>query len=102
MAKELNIAVGITGQTVVATPYLLAVAQTPISMTEYGMTGVYWGDMSGSPGVYEVIFSIGGITKGSGEISWDGTTEVTGANVTHVNGILVSGSGTLLNPWGPA
>ena len=76
MAKELNIVTGITGQTMVATPYLLAAAQTPISMTEYGTTGAYWGDMEGAAGVYEIVFSVSTVTWGAGEIDWDGTAEV--------------------------
>ncbi|MDI3348964.1 hypothetical protein PIGBHMHK_00605 [Mycoplasmopsis arginini] len=101
MAREITIGDGTTGLTVTATPYLAGVAQSPISLTELGTTGVYEGDMTGSAGTYTIVFISSGTTYGAGKIIWNGTAEVLDANITRVNGSTITGAGTTNNPWGP-
>lgn len=81
MANELNLTTGTTGQTVVA--QLLqdgAQVGSDISCPELtGHGGAYSGDVPDgtAPGLYRVLFLIGGVAKGGGDLSWDGFREVT-------------------------
>lgn len=95
MSGELNIDIGITGLTVTANVYLLGVAKaTGISCPEIGSTGKYSGDFSASPnvaGVYQVAFfhSGSGLSRGGGQVVWDGSAEVHQTGDGYTQGALI-------------
>ncbi|HSW83552.1 MAG TPA: hypothetical protein VLH12_08760 [Usitatibacter sp.] len=87
MSKELVITLGQSGLTVTASVYLLGVLKASgIACPEIGVTGAYAGDFTATPnvaGVYNVEFFASGstISSGGGQIVWNGTKELTVADV---------------------
>lgn len=84
MANELNFAYAKTGVTVTAKLYFNgAQVGSTINCTEISSSGgCYTGNMpSVSAGVYQVYFYDTGTLKGSGQIVWNGTSEVTVASI---------------------
>lgn len=76
MPNELNIALR-TGLTVTAQRFSGgASVGTAISLSEVGSSGFYSGNMTGTAGTYQIAFITGGNNVGSGEIRWDGSSEI--------------------------
>jgi hypothetical protein len=109
MAKELNLSLGLTGQTVTASIYLAGVLKaSAIACAEVGATGLYAGDFAAAivtAGVYEVVFFLNGATvaAGCGQAVWDGAKEViqTGDSFARVGaagaGLTALGDARLAN-----
>lgn len=93
-----------TGRTVTAQAYQGAsTVGASFSLAEIGSTGLYFAAYpSLSAGEYLIAFSASGAVIGSGVLVWDGTKEITPADVLRVNGYAIAGAGTEANPWGPS
>ena len=81
MANELNISLGDTGQAVTASTYLAgALSTSGIVCSEVaGQGGYYSGNMTGATGFYDVQFFANGAIVGSGNIAWNGASELNDA-----------------------
>jgi len=85
-----------------------------IACGEVGTLAIYLGDMpSASAGRYYVRFFDGSDLLAQAPIDWDGSKEITladisnvsgtvDANIKYVNNVLVAGTGEQGNEWGPA
>lgn len=103
MSKELTITLGQTGLTVTASVYLLGVLKASgIACAEIGVTGAYSGDFTATPnvaGVYDVEFFVGAetLSRGGAQIVWNGSKELTLADVSSSGAGAIAWDYTLTN-----
>lgn len=99
MANEINIQYD-TGATLTAKVRNAAGTQqgSDVSLTEVSTTGFYTGDMpAAGAGVYNVLVFDGTVHVGTGVIDWDGSAEITRADMVTATGFSTHSAPDLSN-----